>query len=74
MPDVLEVKSVSKRVGDVLATIGASLPSTAMVRAIRAALLYESLDPATYLRDLGVLSLWTVAPFAVGHRLFRWHR
>jgi ABC-2 type transport system permease protein len=57
-----------------LATLGSILPSTAMVRAIRAALLYENLDPSRYVKDLGVLVLWTVASFALGLRLFRWHR
>jgi ABC-type polysaccharide/polyol phosphate export permease len=57
-----------------LSAIGSLLPSTAMVRAVRAALLYQEVSFAAYARDLAVLAVWTVASFAVGLKLFRWHR
>ena len=56
-----------------LAAIGAALPSTVMVRATRAALLYGDCSLATLGPHLLVLAAWTVGSFAISLKLFRWH-
>jgi len=56
-----------------LAALGGALPSTAMVRAIRAALLYGETSISALGANLLILAAWTVASFAIGLKLFRWH-
>ena len=54
-----------------VAWISGALPSTAMVRAIRAVLLHE--EPlATTAPSLGILVVWAVATYAVAVKTFRW--
>jgi ABC-2 type transport system permease protein len=56
-----------------LAALGEWLPSTEMVRLLRAVLLYGETDPAAILPGLAFLAGWTVLTFAASLLLFRWH-
>jgi ABC-2 type transport system permease protein len=56
-----------------LAAIGEVLPSTAMVRLIRGVVLYGDVPASEVGAGLGVIAVWTVATFAIGLKLFRWH-
>lgn len=56
-----------------LEVIGGILPSTQMVRLLRAVLLYEVRDPGELLFGCGVLALWAAAMFAISLRTFKWH-
>ena len=56
-----------------LAAVGEALPSTAMVRLVRGVVLYGGVPAQELGAGLGVIVLWTVATFAIGLKLFRWH-
>jgi ABC-2 type transport system permease protein len=56
-----------------LEVVGGILPSTQMVRLIRAVLLYEVRDAGELFVGCGVLALWAAASFAVSLRAFKWH-
>lgn len=59
---------------DWLAKACVLLPSTQMVRAMRAVLVSQSTDPAALATPVLVLLAWAVASYAVALSLFRWHR
>lgn len=56
-----------------LEVIGGILPSTQMVRLLRAVLLYEVRDAGEIALGCGVLALWAAAMFAISLRTFKWH-
>jgi ABC transporter DrrB family efflux protein len=56
-----------------LALFAAALPSTQMVRVMRAMLLHgEETTSATVAYGLAILALWTVTSFTIAVRAFRW--
>lgn len=56
-----------------LAAIGELLPSTAMVRLTRGALLYGATDAAALGPGVASLAAWTVLSFVLSLRMFKWH-
>jgi ABC-2 type transport system permease protein len=56
-----------------LAALGEWLPSTEMVRLLRAVLLYGETDPAVLLPGLAFLAGWTAITFTLSLLAFRWH-
>lgn len=56
-----------------LAMIGEHLPSTEMVRLLRAVLLYGVRDAGPLLSGIGLLCVWVAATFAVSLAVFKWH-
>ncbi len=56
-----------------LRMLGSVLPSTAMVRVVRAVLLYGVEDVTTLAPGLLLMAGWAVVAFLLGLRLFRWH-
>ena len=56
-----------------LATVGAWLPSTEMVRLSRAVLLYGVTDVASLAGGLGMMALWAAATFTISLMSFKWH-
>lgn len=59
---------------DPLAKVCVLLPSTQMVRAMRAVLVSRITDPAALATPVVVLLAWAVVSYAVALSLFRWHR
>jgi ABC-2 type transport system permease protein len=59
---------------DALAKVCVLLPSTQMVRAMRAVLVSGTTDPAVLAEPVLVLLAWAVVSYAVALSLFRWHR
>ncbi len=57
----------------VLARIGEYLPSTQMVRLLRAVLLYGAEGGQAFGLEFLVMGAWVLASFALSLRLFRWH-
>jgi len=55
-----------------IAMIASALPSTAMVRAMRAALLHHDDPMEAIVPQLGILAAWAVVTYAVAVRTFRW--
>jgi ABC-type polysaccharide/polyol phosphate export permease len=56
-----------------LARFAAALPSTQLVRMIRAVVLYGERSPSTLATGAAILVGWTVLTFAVSVNRFRWH-
>ncbi|MBI4511408.1 MAG: ABC transporter permease [Deltaproteobacteria bacterium] len=56
-----------------LSAFGSVLPSTQMVRLLRAVLLYGVDNIASVAPGLGVMALWMVAGFGLSLRVFKWH-
>jgi ABC-type multidrug transport system permease subunit len=55
-----------------LAWFSSALPSTAMVRAMRAVLLHGDDAPAAVLPALGILGAWAVVTYVIAVRVFKW--
>lgn len=55
-----------------IAFVSGALPSTAMVRAMRAVLLHGDAPLATVLPSLGILAAWSLVTFGIAVRTFRW--
>jgi|GEM_PF-2197905 len=56
-----------------LAAFGSILPSTEMVRLLRAVLLYGIDDASHLAKGLALLVAWTALMFAISLRTFKWH-
>lgn len=56
-----------------LAWVGEVLPSTEMVRLLRAVILYGTTEPAALAGGVLTLAAWTLLTFAVSLAVFRWH-
>jgi len=56
-----------------LAVVAGALPTTQLVRAVRAILLHGVHEVGPLLPELGLLLVWLVATYAVSLRVFRWH-
>lgn len=56
-----------------LALVGELLPSTVMIRLVRAVLLHGGADPASLGWGLALILGWAALAFALSLRLFRWH-
>jgi ABC-2 type transport system permease protein len=56
-----------------LAVVGEILPSTEVVRLLRATLLYGVADPRPLLPGFALLAAWSIVTFAVGLWAFKWH-
>ncbi len=56
-----------------LAAFGSVLPSTEMVRLLRAVLLYGVNDISHLAGGLGLLSLWAIVMFTISLLTFKWH-
>jgi ABC-type polysaccharide/polyol phosphate export permease len=57
-----------------LARVAAALPSTALVRLLRGAMLYGERDARALAPNLALLAGWTALTFLLAVRAFRWHR
>jgi ABC-2 type transport system permease protein len=54
-----------------LATLGAALPSTQLVRLLRSVLLYDESGEALWL-GMAILGAWALSSFALSFKLFKW--
>jgi ABC-2 type transport system permease protein len=56
-----------------IAAVGGALPSTQMVRLVRAVMLHGTPDPKALLPGIGIMLAWIVVTYAVSVLTFRWH-